>query len=286
MQGSLRFSAKAENSSTGTHSTNNMISTTTVDTRLVDTPLMSESTEREAMTRLRLAAGVALLAEIILPVTEESAFSRPDLLTIEIQAIWFVFTVGLLAATWHPRFGRVWKPAVLLFAASLILSAGILSVNGASLAPFMFLLVLLPVGGICLPWETPWQIAMNSLCIVLGSFFSIQFDRQNDLVISGMSAMIASILGTHIVSVALTRQRSSIDAYIQALAGSEEKFRKIFETSSSLIAIYATPDGRIIDVNPAWEKTFAYSREEVIGRSLTDLGMVSIATLSSSGLVP
>jgi hypothetical protein len=155
-----------------------MISATAVNTGLVGPPLKSESTEREAITRLRLAAGVVLLAEIILPVVEESAFSRPDLLTIEIQAIWLVFTVCLLAATWHPRFGRVWKPAVVLFAASLIFGAGILSMKGPSVARFMFLLVLLPVGGICLPWETPWQIAMNSLCIVLGSFLSIQFDRQ------------------------------------------------------------------------------------------------------------
>src|SRR6266446_5748928 len=96
-----------------------------------------KSVDDEATSRLRLAAAVSVLAEVILPLVEATLFPRPDRLAIEIQAIWFGLTVALWTATWHPRFGRVWKPAVLLFSAGLILSAGTLSVKGASLAPFM-----------------------------------------------------------------------------------------------------------------------------------------------------
>src|SRR5438105_4154604 len=129
--------------------------------------LQLESAQAEATTRLRLAAAVSVLAEIILPAVEATFFARPDWLAIEIQSIWFVFTLALWAFTWHPRFPRLWKPAVLLFSAGLILSAGILSLKGASLAPFMFLLVLLPVGGTILPWEPKWQAGMSSLCLLL-----------------------------------------------------------------------------------------------------------------------
>jgi len=218
-----------------------------------------------------MAAAVSVLAEIILPTVEATWFSLPDWLAIEIQTIWFVLTLALWAATWHPRFGRVWKPVVLLFSAGLILSAGILSIKGASLAPFMFLLVLLPAGGTILPWEPKWQAGMSSLCLLSGLLFSSQFDWRDHLVISGLSAMVASILGSHLVSVALTKQRNSINNSLQALARSEEKFRKIFETSGSLIAIYAIPDACIMDVNPAWERTFGYSRREVLGRPPADL---------------
>jgi PAS domain S-box-containing protein len=232
-----------------------------------------ESVETEAIRRLRLATAVSLLAEIILPVVEAVWFPRPDWLAIEIQAIWFGLTVALLAATWHSSFGLVWKPAVLLFATGLILSAGALSVQGASLAPFMFLLVLLPAGGTILPWEPKWQAGMSSLCLSFGLMFSSQFNWRDHLVISGLSAMVASILGSHLVSAALTRQRESINNSLEALTRSEEKFRKIFETSGSLIAIHTIPDGSIIDVNPAWERTFGYRRQEVLGRSPAELAL-------------
>jgi PAS domain S-box-containing protein len=231
-----------------------------------------KSVEAEAIGRLRLATAVSLLAETILPVVEATLFARPDWLAIRIQAIWFVLTIVLLAATWHPRFGLVWKPAVLLFSAGLIVSAGVLSVEGASLAPFMFLLVLLPVGGTILPWEPKWQAGMSTLCLVGGLVFSIQFDWHNHLVISGLSAMIASILGSHLVSARLARQRDNINRSLEDLTRTEEKFRKIFATSGSLIAIHAIPDGSIIDVNPAWERTFGYSRGEVVGKQPEPLG--------------
>ena len=64
-----------------------------------DLLLQPESPDQEALIRLRLAAAVSLLAELILPVFEASAYSKPDWLAIEAQAIWFVLTVALLAAT-------------------------------------------------------------------------------------------------------------------------------------------------------------------------------------------
>jgi PAS domain S-box-containing protein len=244
--------------------------------RLTDLPEQTaqlKSVDAEAISRLRWATAVSLLAEIILPAVEATLFANPDWLAIEIQGIWLALTLALWSATWHPRFAQLWKPAVLIFATGLILSAGILSVRGATLAPFMFLLVLLPAGGTILPWEPKWQAGMSSLCLVFGLLFSSQFDWRDHLVISGLSAMIASILGSHLVSIALTRQRNSINNYLQALIRSEEKFRKIFATSGSLIAIHAIPDGRIMDVNPAWEKTFGYKREDVLGRLPDDLAL-------------
>ncbi|MBV8477860.1 MAG: PAS domain S-box protein [Acidobacteria bacterium] len=135
------------------------------------------------------------------------------------------------------------------------------------------MLVLLPVGGAILPWKTRWHCAMCALCFLSGLTFSTQFHWQDHLVISGLPAMIASMLGCHFISVALTRQRNSINAYLQALAQSEGKFRKIFETSGSLIAIYSLSDAFIVDVNPAWERTFGYSRNEALGKLPTDLGL-------------
>jgi PAS domain S-box-containing protein len=247
----------------------------------------SASVEAEAVTRMRLVALVSLLAEIILPAVEIGFFPMPDWLTIELQSIWFVCSVVLFAATWHPGFRRIWKITGLLFSTALLVSSGILSVKGAMLAPFMFLIALLPPAGTVLPWEPSWQAGLNAITLLFGLFFSCQFEWPNQLVISGLSAMIVSILGSHLVTAGLTRQRDRIRANLQALALSEEKlranlqalalseekFRKIFETSGSLIAIHSIPDGRTVDVNPAWERTFGYERNEALGKLPAELAL-------------
>lgn len=239
------------------------------------TLLEPTSPDQEAVLRLRLAAAVSLIAELILPLYETAFLARPDWLTILIQAIWFVLTLMLVVATWLPRFERIWKPVLLVFCTALIFSSGILSIKGALVGPFLFLLVLLPVGGICMPWDWRWQAGMSAICIVFGSAFASQLEWRGGMVISGLSAMVASILGSHLVNEALTRQRGRIDAYLRALARSEEKFRKIFETSYSTLAIFSMPEGVLLDVNPAWERTFGISRANAIGHTPDQLGLIT-----------
>jgi len=237
-------------------------------------PLEPQSVESEAVSRLRLATGASILPAIVLPAVDAVFFPKSDRLTFELHSAWFVLTVIFFAATWHPWFHRIWKQSVLLFAVTVIVSSGILSIKGAMLAPFMFLLVLLPAGGTILPWEPSWQATMNLICLLLGVLFASEFQWPNQLVISGLEAMIVASLGSLLVTVAITKQRVRISANLQTLALSEEKFRKIFETSGSLIAIHSIPDGKLVDVNPAWEKTFGYCRDEAVGRSPIDLGLL------------
>lgn len=57
----------------------------------------------------------------------------------------------------------------------------------------------------------------------------------------------------------------------QALKKSEEKFLKIFRTSPESISIVSLADGRYLDVNDNFLKRSGFNREEVIGRSSSDL---------------
>ena len=60
----------------------------------------------------------------------------------------------------------------------------------------------------------------------------------------------------------------------EALRRSEEKFAKVFRYVPSLLVVSSTlKEGRLIEVNKAFEKTFMYGREEVIGRSSLDLNL-------------
>jgi PAS domain S-box-containing protein len=60
----------------------------------------------------------------------------------------------------------------------------------------------------------------------------------------------------------------------EALRLSEEKFAKVFRYVPSLLVVSSTlKDGRMIEVNEAFEKVFKYTREEAVGRSALDLNM-------------
>jgi hypothetical protein len=64
----------------------------------------------------------------------------------------------------------------------------------------------------------------------------------------------------------ITEQKRLAD---ETLRLSEEKFTKAFYGNTAAMVLSSLQDGRIIDVNEGWLEVFGYTREEVIGRSLT-----------------
>ncbi|MBE0530951.1 MAG: PAS domain S-box protein [Rhodospirillales bacterium] len=68
----------------------------------------------------------------------------------------------------------------------------------------------------------------------------------------------------------------------QGLRESEEKFRAVFELSPVAKVIIELEDGRIVDVNKAWLDLLGFTDEEVIGRTLAELGIRPDATPPSA----
>ncbi|MCE5250019.1 PAS domain S-box protein [bacterium] len=61
----------------------------------------------------------------------------------------------------------------------------------------------------------------------------------------------------------------------EALLLSEEKFSKAFHSSPNVVIVSRLADGKILEVNDAWESLFEYSREEVLGESSLELNLLS-----------
>ncbi len=61
----------------------------------------------------------------------------------------------------------------------------------------------------------------------------------------------------------------------EALRFSEEKFLKAFNASPGIMAISTIAEGRFVDVNESFLQALGYSREELIGRTSVELGMLS-----------
>jgi PAS domain S-box-containing protein len=54
---------------------------------------------------------------------------------------------------------------------------------------------------------------------------------------------------------------------------SEDKFRKVFLCSPIPFSITTLKEGRFVDINSAFERRYGYSREELLGRTVHELGM-------------
>jgi PAS domain S-box-containing protein len=61
------------------------------------------------------------------------------------------------------------------------------------------------------------------------------------------------------------------------LAESEERYRRVYETSDDGIVLLEKSEGHIVNANPAAEKMLGYSEKESIGKKLQDIG-VSLET--------
>jgi len=59
----------------------------------------------------------------------------------------------------------------------------------------------------------------------------------------------------------------------QALRQSEDKFAKAFHASPDVVVISRQADGRIVEVNAAWQSVFGHARDEVLGRTSPELGL-------------
>ena len=79
----------------------------------------------------------------------------------------------------------------------------------------------------------------------------------------------------------------------EKLKASEEKFRQAFMTAADLFYISTVNEGRIIEVNERCQEIFGYTREEMIGKTPSDLGLFEdpadrekiVAAIKSKGFV-
>ncbi len=62
----------------------------------------------------------------------------------------------------------------------------------------------------------------------------------------------------------------------QALAQSQQRFSRMFQSSPAALVIKTMPDGRLLEVNESFMRLLEYKRVEVIGRSITDLDVYAI----------
>lgn len=66
---------------------------------------------------------------------------------------------------------------------------------------------------------------------------------------------------------------ASFNRMAESLGGSEARFQAVFEAAPFAVVLNRLADGAFLDVNPAFERLSGFSRNEVLGRTMQDLGL-------------
>lgn len=195
----------------------------------------------------------------------------------------FNFTAALagLSVSWMRGFRAHWRSAAFTLCAMLILSSTVMSIaaGGRHEALFLSLLHIMLGSAMLVPWEARWQLGLGGLSIsalLANTMLAHQVDP--NILYHWLGVITAAGLSQCAASFGVryrerTQQYQALRERELQLGESEEKFRRVFETSSDVIVITRASDGRIIDVNREFVERTGYSHEEVIDRRPSELDL-------------
>ena len=109
----------------------------------------------------------------------------------------------------------------------------------------------------------------RTVSLVLEYYHRDGSTRWLETIISGIRNDQGVLTGLHGVARDITGRKMVEDA----LRASEEKFVKSFRYSPSAMCISSISDGRYVDVNNVYLTTLGYKREEIIGRTSSDINL-------------
>ncbi len=97
-------------------------------------------------------------------------------------------------------------------------------------------------------------------------------DKSGKLFVAQLSSQILDVGGEQLILSTLVDITTQKQAEI-ALRESEVRFRSIFDHAPVAIGIGALADGRLFEVNAFWLQLLGFERDEVIGRTTSELGL-------------
>ena len=229
--------------------------------RLTEPPKTIQDPEQRRKTRLLMVLllfciplGLATSVTIVLaPVT---TYPWPSLIILSTVLLVIAFAIN--------RAGHYKNAALLLIGTSTLVFFGIALPDGArpgNALLLIYLIVPVLISSTLLPGR-PTVVLVVLIVIGLGIYSMVYADAATRVittfwvVVSGLALVIE-------------RGRSATEASRRMdVAERERQYRGQFEAIAD--AIHINADGVIIDVNPAFEQMFGYSRDEIIGRLVLD----------------
>jgi two-component system sensor histidine kinase/response regulator len=193
----------------------------------------------------------------------------------------FAAALSGFSISWTHSFREHWRSAAFSLCSMLIVSSTVMSVaaGGRHEALFLSLLHIMLGSAMLVPWESRWQLGLGALSVsalLANTMLALQVDP--NLLYHWLGVITAACLSQCATSFGVryrerTQQYKALRERDLQLGESEEKFRRVFETSADAIVITHIVDGHIIDVNHEFADRTGYSREEAIGRRPAELDL-------------
>jgi two-component system sensor histidine kinase/response regulator len=193
----------------------------------------------------------------------------------------FAAALAGLGISWTRGFRVHWRSAAFTLCAMLIVSSTVMSIaaGGRHEALFLSLLHIMLGSAMLVPWESRWQWGLGALSVsALLANTMLGHSVDPNLLYHWLGVITAACLSQCATSFGVryrerTQQYQALRERDLQLGESEEKFRRVFETSSDVIVITRISDGQIIDVNREFVDRTGYSREEVLSRRSSELDL-------------
>jgi len=110
--------------------------------------------------------------------------------------------------------------------------------------------------------------------VIMGTLFSYTHDRLERAKLHSVEAQEAARIANVQLQEARIRQLQAEQKLTEDhLHRSEERFRSIFNNAPIAIGIGRRDDGRLVEVNDAWLQLYGFERQEVIGKTTTELNL-------------
>jgi len=193
----------------------------------------------------------------------------------------FAAALAGLGLSWTQGFRERWRLAAFALCGMLIVSSTVMSITagGRHEALFLSLQQIVLGSAMLVPWESRWQFGLGALSVLalLANTLLVPHVDPN-LLYHWLGVITAAGLSQCATSFGVryrerTQQYRALRERELQLGESEEKFRRVFETSSDVIVITRNAGGHIIDVNREFVERTGFSREEVINRHPADLDL-------------
>ncbi|MBI4517037.1 MAG: PAS domain S-box protein [Deltaproteobacteria bacterium] len=236
-------------------------------------PPLRERTDRLVAERFNAVFWVMLFA-LALYAVRDIRLMRAELWHLYLIKL---IEVGILAtvrlALQRPANWPRAVPLTVLAVSSLYaMTAGSAIVRGdVTSTPLAFTVVALASAAL-MPWGLTAQL-LSVLAAAAALLWNLVSVTGNHSAVIGYPAVALAIawVASLYVTFELDRNRAAIDARDSALRTSEERYRLMAENANDII-FRCTPEGRLLYVSPACRQLLGYEPDELVGRSLTELG--------------
>ncbi|HET7765447.1 MAG TPA: PAS domain S-box protein [Burkholderiales bacterium] len=238
----------------------------------------SDNAEQKALARIFYVIAVAIAVAFGVSIANNVLLSRSGVPIVLPVAGLAVVALILAARRGYLRFARPGLPLVVIATSAYF----ILTRDGVHDAAVLALAGSLVIGGVLLTRRAMVLVTIAALAVLFGTgtaeivgALQTRLSGFTDLqyLIGAATSLLVFAIASVVVAESLFAGLRQAEEKSAALSASEQRFGQVFRLSPDGIVVSSVAEGRVIETNDAFLRIVGRARDEVIGRTETELGI-------------